>query len=181
MQLIRLFLLCLVAIGLVYLPAVLGFARVFVPGKSEGSLVWGPDGEVIGSRLIAQAFEGDGYFHPRPSAVDYDAQGAGGSNLSPANPKLTARAREISERHGAGPERLIPADLVTASGSGLDPDISLEAALFQAPRVATARGMTEDGVNRIVDSVKRPLLGPFGGPVLVNVLELNLALDRAVR
>ncbi|MEN9061111.1 potassium-transporting ATPase subunit C [Ponticoccus litoralis] len=124
-----------------YTALILGFAQVVTPATANGSLVSNAEGEVVGSRLIAQAFTSPEYFWPRPSAVDYDAAGAGGSNLSPANPELTERAEALISAHGgATEERPIPADLVTASGAGLDPHISLEGALFQAERVATARG-----------------------------------------
>lgn len=181
MTTIRLFLLCLSAIGLVYLPALLAFAKVAAPEKSRGSLIHGPDGHPLGSRLVAQAFTSQHYFHPRPSAVDYNAQGAAGSNLSPTHPALAERAAAIAASYGATPENPIPADLVTASGSGLDPDISLAGALYQIHRVAAARQMPADEIRAIIDSVKRPLMGKLGGPELVNVLELNLALDRARR
>lgn len=181
MTIIRLFVLCLAAIGLIYLPAVLAFAKVAAPEKSRGSLITGSDGQALGSRLVAQAFTRPDYFHPRPSAVDYNAQGAAGSNLSPTNPALAERAAAIAAEYGATPESPIPADLVTASGSGLDPDITLAGAVYQIPRVAAARQMTPDEIRTVIDSVKRPLMGKLGGPELVNVLELNLALDRVRR
>lgn len=181
MTLIRLFLLCIVAIGFVYLPAMLGFAKITAPETSLGSLISGADGKPIGSRLIAQGFNRPEYFHPRPSAVEYNAKGAAGSNLSPTNPKLTERAAAIAETYSATSENPIPADLVTASGSGLDPDISLAAAIYQIPRVAAARNITPEKVRAVIDQIKRPLMGKLGGPQLVNVLELNLALDRNLR
>lgn len=181
MTIIRLFVLCLGAIAFIYLPAVLAFAKVAAPEKSRGSIITGPDGQALGSRLVAQAFTRPDYFHPRPSAVDYNAQGAAGSNLSPTNPALAERAAAIAGEYGATPENPIPADLVTASGSGLDPDITLAGAVYQIPRVAAARQMTPDEIRTVIDSVKRPLMGKLGGPELVNVLELNLALDRVRR
>lgn len=181
MTTIRLFLLCLSAIGLVYLHALLAFAKVAAPEKSRGSLIPGPDGQPVGSRLVAQAFTRPHYFQPRPSAVDYNAQCAAGSNLSPTHPALAERAAAIATSYGATPENPIPADLVTASGSGLDPDITLAGALYQIPRVAAARQMPADEIHAVIYSVKRPLMGKLGGPELVNVLELNLALDRARR
>ena len=179
MTLIRLFVLCVAAIALLYVPALLAFAKVAAPEKSRGSLIPGPDGQPVGSRLVAQAFNNPRYFHPRPSAVDYNAQGAAGSNLSPAHPALAERAAAIAGSYGATPDNPIPADLVTASGSGLDPDITLAAAIYQIPRVAAARQATPDEIRAVIGSVKRPLMGKLGGPELVNVLELNLALDRA--
>lgn len=181
MTLIRLFLLCVAAIALIYFPALLAFAKVAAPEKSLGSLIPGPDGQPVGSRLVAQAFTSPRYFHPRPSAVDYNGQGAGGSNLSPTNPALVERAAAIAGTYGATLENPIPADLVTASGSGLDPDITLAGALYQIPRVAAARQMRADEIRIVIDSVKRPLMDKLGGPELVNVLELNLALDSASR
>lgn len=181
MILLRLTLLCIAMIGFVYLPALLGFAKAASPGQSTGSLVEGPDGRPVGSRLIAQKFTSDRYFHPRPSAADYNGQAAVGSNLSPTNPELAERAKVIAASYGATPENRIPADLVTASGSGLDPHITLEGAIYQIRRVAAARGVDPSAVEKVVDDVKRPFMGSFGGRDLLNVLELNLALDAATR
>lgn len=168
MSIIRLIALSIAACGFVYVPAVLGFAKTFVPEKASGSLVRDAQGKVIGPRLIAQPFASPRYFHPRPSACDYNAAGAAGSNLSPKSPELAARAETIiAVEAGRGP---IPADLVTASGSGLDPDITRAAAIYQIPRIAAARSIPTDEIE---------LLLPAGN--LVNVLELNLALDRAGR
>jgi K+-transporting ATPase ATPase C chain len=160
-------------------PAVLlGFAALVAPEKSQGSLIRAADGTIVGSHLIAQAFTQDKYFWPRPSACDYKADATGGSNLSPANPDIAKRAEEILARYKLGSGQLLPADLVTASGSGLDPHVTRSAALVQAPRVALARGLTvaevEGLIVRHVDSGRAV---PFGGEPLVNVLELNLALD----
>ena len=181
MTLIRLFILCVVAIGFAYLPALLGFAAVAAPETSTASIIKGPDGKPVGSRLVAQNFTSDRYFHPRPSAADYDGMGAAGSNLSPTNPAVAERAAAIAAEYGATRENPIPADLVTASGSGLDPDITVEGALYQVSRVAAARGLEEAAVREVIERVQRPLMGPLGGPQLVNVLELNLALDRLPR
>lgn len=181
MIVIRLTLACAFAIGFLYLPAILGFAKALAPDQAAASLIKGPDGHAVGSRLIAQAFTSDRYFHPRPSACDYNARGAAGSNLSPTNPVLAERATAIAESYAATPENPIPADLVTASGSGLDPDITSAAARYQATRVASARQLPVGQVLATIDRVKRPLMGKLGGPELVNVLELNLALDAPVR
>ena len=181
MTIIRLFFLCVVAIGFVYLPAILGFAKITAPETSLGSLIDGPEGKPVGSRLIAQGFTRQEYFHPRPSAVDYNAKGAAGSNLSPTNPKLTERAAAIAETYSATSQNPIPVDLVTASGSGLDPDITLAGAVYQIPRIAAARNVPPEKVRAVIDQIKRPLMGKLGGPELVNVLELNLALDRNFR
>ncbi len=147
---------------------VLSFADGFVPEKAAGSLVTDAQGQVIGSRLIAQAFTADRYFHPRPSACDYHASASSGSNLSPTNPELAARAEKIITANHVTPDHPIPADLVTASGSGLDPDITLEAARFQLSRVAESRGLSEESVEKFLPATPN-----------VNVLDLNLALDAA--
>lgn len=181
MTLIRLFILCVVAVGFAYLPALLGFAAVAAPGKSTASIVEGPDGKPVGSRLVAQEFTRPEYFHPRPSAAGYDGMGAAGSNLSPTNPAVAERAYAIAATYDATPESPIPADLVTVSGSGLDPDITLEGALYQAPRIAAARSLDEAAIRAVIKRVQRPLMGALGGPQLVNVLELNLALDAVTR
>lgn len=160
-----------------YTMLILGFAQV-VPATANGSLITRDDGTVIGSLLIAQAFTASGYIWPRPSAVDYDAAGAGGSNLSPANPELAERAEALIAAHGGATEdRPIPADLVTASGAGLDPHISLEGALFQAPRVADARGVETPVVTSIIRRLAYAPGAFFTEGHIVNVLELNLALD----
>lgn len=161
-----------------YTAVILGFAQAVTPATANGSLIMDEDGEIIGSRLIAQAFTSPEYFWPRPSAVNYDAAGAGGSNLSPANPELTERAEALIAAHGgATEERPIPADLVTASGAGLDPHISLEGALFQAERVAEARGVEPSAITSVVRRLAYAPGAFFTEGRIVNVLELNLALD----
>lgn len=170
MTTLRLTLISIILCMFFYANGVLGFARTFAPEKATGSLITNEAGQVIGSRLIAQAFTSDRYFHPRPSSCDYNGQGAVGSNLSPTNPELTTRAQAIIGTAGATAERPIPADLVTASGSGLDPHITTEAARFQIPRIAAARNLTADAIDGLLPH----------GPT-VNVLELNLALDALKR
>jgi len=161
-----------------YTALILGFAQVVTPATANGSLVTNDTGEVIGSRLIAQGFTSPEYVWPRPSAVDYNAAGAGGSNLSPANPELTERARALIAAHGGATEASpIPADLVTASGAGLDPHISLEGALFQAERVAAARGVEAAAVVSIIRDLAYAPGAFLTEGRIVNVLELNLALD----
>jgi K+-transporting ATPase ATPase C chain len=154
---------------------------VLVPGKAEGSLVRDARGQVIGSGPIAQKFTQPRYFWPRPSAVDYNAAGTGGSNLSPTNPALTERATAsvaaLSPESGA----LIPADLVTASGSGMDPHITEAGARYQAERVAAARGANVADVEALIDRLAASPEGLGLGDRIVNVLELNLALDREVK
>jgi len=178
MNTFRLLLVSLVLCGFAYTASIHGFARIIHPEGAGGSLVIDEQGHVIGSRMIAQAFTSKRYFHPRPSACGYDARAAAGSNLSPNHPKLTERARNILATLPVGRDHPVPADLVTASGSGLDPDITEEAARFQVPRIAEARQIEPARVDKVIDETRRPLMGRFGGPMLVNVLEVNLALDR---
>lgn len=145
--------------------------RVLTPDTAEGSLIRNAEGNIVGSSLVAQAFTSAPYFHPRPSAADYDAAGAGGSNLAPTNPAILERARPT----GKGP---IPQELLTASGSGLDPHITEAGARFQVDRVAAARGLDPEALNALItDQLRRPG-GSFAFAPLINVLELNLALDQ---
>ena len=151
-------------------------------GQAEGSLIRGADGTILGSRLLAQRFTRDEYFQPRSSAVDDDASAAGGSNLGPSNPDhlaaVRARLEAIRARDHVDAGR-VSAEMVTASGSGLDPDIPPAAAELQAERVAFARTVPIERVRELIDGhVEPPSLGFLGRP-RVNVLELNLALDAA--
>jgi potassium-transporting ATPase KdpC subunit len=179
--------------GVVYPFAITGIAEVIFPDKAQGSLVE-RDGKVIGSALIGQQFTSEGYFHGRPSATTasdpndstktvpgpYNAANSGGSNLGPTSKSLIERIRgDVAKLKQENPSAQVPTDLVTTSGSGLDPDISPEAALFQVPRVAKARILPENQVRQLVaEHTSDRLIGLFGEP-RVNVLELNLALDRA--
>ncbi len=170
--------------GIVYPIAVWGIAQVLFPWQANGSLVV-RGGRVVGSELIGQNFAAARYFHPRPSAAGdkgYDASNSGGSNLGPTNRKLidTTKAalhKVLEENPGAAPAQ-VPIDLVTASGSGLDPEISPASAELQVARVAKARSLSEDAVREVIhDNVQPRFAGMLGEPG-VNVLELNLALDR---
>ena len=181
--------------GLAYPYVVTGLAQVLFPWQANGSLVE-RDGKVIGSTLIGQNFTSAKYFHPRPSAttepdpkdptktvaVPYAADNSTGSNLGPTAKALIDRVKaDVAKLKAENPNTPIPGDLVTTSGSGLDPDISPAAADFQVPRVAKARGMTEDAVRALVAANTTPrFLGVFGEP-FVNVLQLNLALDAAAK
>jgi K+-transporting ATPase ATPase C chain len=181
MTTLRLFLTSILLCGVAYTAAIHGFARIANPDQASGSLVKNPEGNIVGSRLIAQAFTSDRYFHPRPSACNFNARAAAGSNLSPKNPKLRERATDLISFHQATAADPLPTDLVTASGSGLDPDITVAATRYQAARVAKVRQMDPATIIEIIDKTQRPLMRKFGGPPLVNVLELNLALDRISR
>ena len=177
--------------GLVYPFAITGIAAVIFPRQAQGSLI-ALNGTVVGSALIAQGFTQDKYFHPRPSATvvpdpkdptktvpqAYAAASSGGSNLGPTNKALIDRIKGDADKlHAENPGAAIPADLVTTSASGLDPDISPAAADFQIPRVAKARGISADRLRELVAGhTAEPVLGLFGD-ARVNVLELNIALD----
>lgn len=162
-----------------YAAAIWAVGRIFAPATSQGSLIAAADGSVIGSRLIAQKFTEPRYFWPRPSAVDYNASAAGGSNKSPTSPDLTKRAQEIIKLYGASAEHPLPPELAAASGGGLDPHISEHAALYQAGRVAAARGMPIQSIEALIRQHAFSPGGPLTSDRIVNVLELNLALDGA--
>ncbi len=179
--------------GLAYPLAMTAIAGAIFPKQAQGSLIE-KDGKVIGSALIGQEFKDDKYFHGRPSATSspdpadssktvpapYNAANSGGSNLGPTSKALADRVKDdVGKLKAENPLASVPVDLVTTSASGLDPDISPDAALFQVPRVAKARNMSEDVVRQmVVMSTQGRLAGLLGEP-RVNVLALNLALDRA--
>lgn len=169
-----------VLLGLVYPLAVTGLAQVFFRDKANGQLIE-QNGRTVGSRILGQPFSGPQYFHPRPSAAGangYDATASGGSNLGPTNQKLVARVeQDVARLHAENPAQPVPIDLVTTSASGLDPDISPAAAEFQLPRVARARGLSEEQVRALVRAHTRGRQFGILGEPGVNVLELNLALD----
>lgn len=169
-----------ILLGIGYPLAVTGIAHLTMRDKADGQLI-SQNGHVIGSRILAQSFTSEKYFHPRPSAAGngYDATSSGGSNYAPSNQKLIARIQadvaQLSAGKGGEP---VPVDLVTTSGSGLDPDITPAGALYQVHRVAAARGFSDEAVRKLVD---QHITGrQFGmlGEARVNVLELNLALDQ---
>ena len=169
-----------VLLGLGYPLFVTGVAAVFFPHQAAGSLIL-KDGTVIGSELLAQSFTSDKYFHPRPSAAGngYDATASGGSNLAQSSKTLVDRIQgSIDKLSAENPGKPVPIDLVTTSASGLDPDITPDAAIFQAPRVAKARGIPEDRVRDLIQQhITTRQLGVLGEP-RVNVLLLNLDLDK---
>lgn len=168
-----------VLFGLIYPLVMTGIAHVLFPRQASGSLIL-HNGQIIGSELLAQSFTSDRYFHPRPSVAGngYDATSSGGSNLAQSNAKLAQRIQgDIDKLAQANPGKPVPIDAVTTSASGLDPDITPDNAYYQAPRVAKARGMSEDAVRQLIaEHIEKRDLGFLGEP-RVNVLELNLALD----
>jgi potassium-transporting ATPase KdpC subunit len=170
-----------VLLGILYPLLVTGLAQLIFPKQANGQLIQGKDGVVVGSRLIGQPFSGPGYFHSRPSAAGaagYDASASGGSNLGPTNAQLIARVNgDVAKLQAENPGVPIPVDLVTTSGSGLDPDITPAAAEFQIRRVASERKITEAEVAGLVRENSENRQWGFLGEPRVHVLELNIALD----
>ncbi|HEX3894496.1 MAG TPA: potassium-transporting ATPase subunit KdpC [Terracidiphilus sp.] len=180
---IRFTILTMLVCGLAYPLLVTGIASVLFPHQAAGSLIL-QNGQVIGSELLAQSFTSDRYFHPRPSAAGngYDATSSGGSNLAQSNAKLVQRMQgDIDKLAAQNPGKPVPIDLVTTSASGLDPDITPDAALYQVGRVAKARGLAEEQVRQLVQQhTLGRQLGILGEP-RVNVLALNLDLDKLAK
>jgi K+-transporting ATPase ATPase C chain len=170
-----------ILLGLIYPLVVTGLAQVIFPENANGQLLRAADGTVVGSRLLGQPFSSPGYFRSRPSAAGasgYDASASSGSNLGPANKKLIDRVKnEVEKLKVENPGKQVPIDVVTTSGSGLDPHISPAAAEFQVPRVARERGMSEAEVRSIVNAHTEGRQFGFLGEPRVNVVELNLDLD----
>jgi potassium-transporting ATPase KdpC subunit len=166
-----------VVLGIMYPLAITGIAYITMRSKADGQLIF-QDGEIIGSSLIGQPFTGPGYFHSRPSAAGagYDASSSSGSNLGPTSKALMDRVQASVNKESSGHE--VPVDLVTASGSGLDPDISPAAAMYQVPRVARERHLTEQEVEQLVNQAITPRQFGLLGEARVNVLNLNLSLNR---
>ncbi|AYL93943.1 K(+)-transporting ATPase subunit C [Mucilaginibacter celer] len=176
---IKLTLILIVLTAGIYPLAIAGIGK-FTPGKGDGETIT-YKGRVVGYANIGQKFTKDEYFWGRPSAVDYNAAGSGGSNKGPSNPdylkQVEGRIDDFMKHNPGVTRSQIPAELVTASGSGLDPDLSPAGAKVQVARVAKARGLSADALNKLVDEhTEQPLLGMFG-PAKVNVLKLNVALD----
>lgn len=170
-----------VLLGILYPLLVTGLAQLIFPQQANGQLIKGKDGVVVGSRLIGQPFSGPGYFHARPSAAGtagYDASASSGSNLGPTNAQLIARVNgDVAKLQAENPGVPIPVDLVTTSGSGLDPDISPAAAQFQIRRVAAERKIPETEIAQLVRDNSEDRQWGFLGEPRVHVLELNIALN----
>ena len=166
-----------VLLGIIYPLVVTGLAQVLFPRQANGQLKE-QNGKVVGSLIIGQAFTGAGYFHPRPSAVNYDATNSNGSQFGPTNQKLIDRVKgDVAAAQAENPGQPVPVDLVTASGSGLDPDISPAAAAFQIPRITKERGIKDGELQQLVAKHTEGRQFGFLGEPRVNVLQLNLELD----
>jgi K+-transporting ATPase ATPase C chain len=180
---IRMLIIMTVVLGVIYPLGMTGVAQFMFPEQANGSLIY-KQGAVVGSKLIGQNFSSDHYFHGRPSAAGadgYDAASSAGSNLGPTNKKLLSsiaeRAEQIRLENGLADDAIVPSDLVTASGSGLDPHITTSAAQMQAQRVAKTRNLTEEQTLALIEkNTENPQIG-FLGEKRVNVVSLNLALD----
>ncbi|BBW97796.1 potassium-transporting ATPase subunit KdpC [Geobacillus icigianus] len=183
MRAIRFALLMIVLFGLGYPAAMTGLAQLIFPHQANGSIIY-ENGKPVASELIGQPFQRDGYFHGRPSSIQYDASASGSPNYGPSNKELAERMKKDAEQwlnKVPGKEKNeIPIDLITNSGSGLDPHISPAAALFQVPMVAKATGLSEQRLTRLVkEHIEGRALGVFGEP-RVNVVRLNMAVQKLV-
>ncbi len=180
-----LFILFSVVTGLAYPLLITGLCQLIFPHKANGSLIVA-SGKIVGSNLIGQSFTSPKYFNGRPSAIEkpYDASNSGGSNFGPSNAKFLEevgkRIGKVRQENGLNPGAPVPADLVLASASGLDPDISLDAAMIQVPRVAKARNLPEAQVRETVEKLAETSFLGLAGQKRVNVVQLNLALDALV-
>jgi potassium-transporting ATPase KdpC subunit len=161
-----------------YTTAVWAIGQSIAPETANGSLITKADGTVIGSRQEAQAFTQPQYFWPRPSAVDYKGDAAGGSNKSPTSTDLTVRAAKLVGAYGATAEKPLPAELAAASGGGLDPHITERAARYQVSRIAQARNVAPTEIEKVIEQNAFSPGGVFTSDRLVNVLDMNLALDK---
>jgi K+-transporting ATPase ATPase C chain len=170
--------------GIVYPLFITGIVQTALPAKAEGSLIV-VDGRIVGSELIGQTFQSPGYFHGRPSAVNYAANGSGASNLGPTSARLmdevSRRIDQVRRENSMHMDQSVPADLVQSSGSGLDPHISRQAAMEQVARVAEARGLAHPAVQALIDRNVEPAVLGILGQERVNVLRLNLDLDNMTR
>jgi K+-transporting ATPase ATPase C chain len=180
---IRFTLITVVLLGIVYPLVMTGFAQIFLKNQANGELI-GSNGKIIGSELIGQNFTSNKYFHSRPSEAGngYDGTASGGSNLAQSSQKLVTRIQgDVEKASKDNPSQPVPIDLVTASGSGLDPDITPAAALYQADRVAQSRKLSDSDVVKLVNEHITPRQFGFLGEPRVNVLKLNLALDQLAK
>ncbi|MCG6538840.1 potassium-transporting ATPase subunit KdpC [Pseudomonas sp. KSR10] len=159
--------------GILYPLTVTAVAQLVFADQANGSLVRDASGQVRGSTLLAQPFDGPQWFQPRPSAADYATVASGASNLAPSNPQLLEQVRANASRWNATPDQPVPMELVTTSGSGLDPNLTLAAARYQLPRVAAARRLASAQLEQLIQA---NLEAPLVGPAVVNVLALNLAM-----
>ncbi|HEY3367020.1 MAG TPA: potassium-transporting ATPase subunit KdpC [Symbiobacteriaceae bacterium] len=182
MRSLRFSIVFLVLCGLLYPLATTGLAQLFFPRQARGSLIQTASGQVVGSELIGQAFSGPAFFHGRISSVSYDASSSGSSNLAPSDPALADRVKaDVAKWAAENPGQPAPADLLTNSASGLDPDIAPASALAQVPRISRATGHPEVQLNGLVAAnIQGRTFGIFGEP-RVNVLKLNLALQQLPR
>jgi K+-transporting ATPase ATPase C chain len=181
---LKVFLVFAVILGLVYPLMITAIAQLTMPAKANGSLIT-IDGNIVGSTLIGQLFSSSRYFQSRPSAVDYNAAGSGGSNLGPSSQKLMESVKEritqVRTINALQPDMKLPADMVLASASGLDPHISVQNALLQVSRIAKTRALSEDQLQQLIDQhTEQDLIGIWGQK-RVNVLSLNLALDQLAK